>query len=142
MIQFEMKFEINFVKLNLKSNRIQDTSMQIFVLTLTCGIITLDVKASDTIKLVRKKIGIKIDNMFTLKDETGVPVGSFDTEFLESSEGNQGLEFAGKLLEDGRTLSDYKIKSDNTIHVTSKLAGEGTYIHLQFIIILIQLILN
>ena len=126
-----MKFEINFVKLNLKSNRIQDTSMQIFVLTLTCGTITLDVKPSDSISMTRRKIRSKIDDMFT----------GFDVEILEYVESNHGLVFAGKLLEDGCTLSHYNIQKDNTIQMTSGLAGEGTYIHFQFIIVLIQLIL-
>ena len=115
--------------------------MQITVRTLTCRSITLDVKASDTIKLVRKKIAIKIDDMFTLKNETGVPVGSFDTDLLENLESTQGLEFAGVTLQNDKTLSFYNIRKDNMINVTSKLAGEGTYIHFQFIIVLIQLIL-
>ena len=97
--------------------------MQISVKTLTCGSITLDVKARATIELVRKKIISKIDDMFT----------GFDVEILEYVESNHGLVFAGKLLEDGRTLSDYNIKSDNTIHMTSTLDGAGTFIHFHFI---------
>ena len=124
-IKFEIKFETIFVKLKLKSYRIQDTSMQIWVKTLTCGTINLDVKANDSIERVRKKIKSKIDDMFT----------GFDVEILEYVEGNHALVFAGKLLEDGRTLSDYNIQKDNNIQMTSGLAGEGTYIHLQFIII-------
>ena len=100
--------------------------MQIFVKTLTCGPITLDVKSSDTISMIRRKIRCKIDDMF---------LGIGDVEILEIVEGNHGLVFAGHLLQDERTLSDYKITSDDTIRMTSTLDGGGTYvsfIHFRF----------
>ena len=104
----------------------EDASMQIFVKTLTCGPITLDVKSSDTISMIRRKIRCKIDDMF---------LGIRDVEILEIVEGNHGLVFAGHLLQDERTLSDYKITSDDTIRMTSTLDGGGTYvsfIHFRF----------
>ena len=102
--------------------------MQIFVKTLTGKTITLDVEASDTIEGVKQKI----------QDKEGIPpdqqrlifAGKQVCTLLSFSLLNQVFYYSKRnetnqqtQLEDGRTLSDYNITKEATLHLVLRLRG-------------------
>ena len=75
--------------------------MQIFIKTLTGKTLTVDTDSSETVETIKQKI----------QEKEGIPPDQMR------------LVFAGKQLEDNRTMNDYNIGNDATVHLVLRLRG-------------------
>jgi ubiquitin C len=101
----------NFKDKIQESNASGSGCFQVMIKTLNFGTITLDIEENNTIDIVKKMARLKLDDL----------TQGLDSELWISNETE--LICNGKLLEDGKTVSDYNIQKDATLRMVFGLDG-------------------
>jgi ubiquitin C len=101
----------NFKAKIQESNASGSGCFQVMIKTLNFGTITLEIEATNTIDIVKKMARLKLDDL----------TQGLDSELWISNETE--LICNGKLLEDGKTVSDYNIQKDATLRMVFGLDG-------------------
>jgi hypothetical protein len=86
--------------------------MRLFVKTLEGNSTTIEVDPQDTIARLKELVG----RLYTLTQLQIEDQGGFPVEY-------QRLIFAGKLLDDQRTVRYYNIEKESTLHLLPRIKG-------------------